>query len=1159
MKNHFLNFKSITAITLILALFVMQNSPLIFGFGLFSKTSEIGKVNAIYSPTEITLSNGDFENPTSSVYPIIPNSWTSVGSSGGITSGLIDVSQSVYDEHLDEYNLDFNPGKPLSAPTGEDQILMINAESANLSYGYKSSSFVLSSNGYYTISFYVKTQDVNGISSTASVYLDGDDQITNSDNSKLLSINTYGEWELYKFFVETDSITSQTLNLEFYLGSQNDFTSQGAVFFDEVHIYSVSNDTYYSEINAITTQNNYKILNLKEGVVSNAVVNGDFEQTINDPETANIGWERLTANNSMPDSEYAVNGVYYIDGNFNSELTQVATSPTDANIYDNTRALLINNINPASIGFKSSDILIEQHKLYKLSVYVKTSDLENGAILKLIQQNPYGEDNTSYTPVEESITGINTTTKTSVKYENWIEYSFLIRGNMFVDSYANLEVWVGDEDTSEVGYAFFDNVTLTEVTTDQFETLSSGSNVQEADFASSATALTIDNGTFNDVTINTLADTYPYTASNWTQGSDSTNFEYVNSTNGVINTNTAHFNDIKTNTTNYDGFSNPGNLNNVVNDDISNNVFMIGNESITSQYFISESTSLGASAYYEFSFYIQTQSLSANNVSVLINTDTTTLITLNGLESDLTWTKYTTYIKTPADALTVTVKLVMGTTEQEISGFAFFDNVVMNNIDEDAYVAAKTAGGDNTNFVDLNYENFGAISSNINGGLYTPLNYTADNVNDVNAEFIRAGVLDTANYEASESNFPGLVNPLSASETNSNVLMISSTDDIYYTYTSDYTYSLIADSYYQVTIYVKTFGLSQLAENTETNDDDETIPYGASIALSGITDSFIGIDTQANQTVNDYVAYNFYINTTTAQTFNIILGLGSANGLTKGYAFFSNISVESIDEDTYTSGVALLSNEYPATNVINYVGESTDTTDTDTDTTDETATSSFDYLLIPTLLLGISVIIAVLGYAIRQINFSKLVRKRIGSQIYDRNRTLAIDHERREVVKERQERLAKLKEDLKELQNQLDLNEKQYKIEIAEFKEAQIAKEEKEIAEIKTEAQTENKKVDGAKVKAQKLVRKEENRRFKLEKQKMYDEKRAKLMQEFEQIEKEIEKLEKEEQVLFEKYRTYKAQVKAIKYEIKQKQKDAYAKNKLKRQQARENRKNKEN
>ena len=95
---------------------------------------------------------------------------------------------------------------------------------------------------------------------------------------------------------------------------------------------------------------------------------------------------------SVADSEYAINGVYNIDDNFNATETGVDASPTNANIYGNTKALLINNINPASIGYKSSDILIEQHKLYRLSLLVKTSNLTNGATIKLIQQNPYGEE-----------------------------------------------------------------------------------------------------------------------------------------------------------------------------------------------------------------------------------------------------------------------------------------------------------------------------------------------------------------------------------------------------------------------------------------------------------------------------------------------------------------------------------------------------------------------------------------------------------------------------------------------------------------------------------------------------------------------------------------------------------------------------------------------
>ncbi|MDD4211409.1 MAG: hypothetical protein PHC46_03350 [Clostridia bacterium] len=1133
MNNMFTKFKKITAISAMFALLLMQNSSLILGFGILNSANKISTVNAVYTSTEITLTNSNFESPTSTAYPISPNSWSKVNEDTSVTSGLINVSSSVYDENYEDYNLTFNPSKDLSVETNENSVLMINAESESTKMGYRSANISLAKNGYYTIEALVYTQKTDGITTAASMYLTGDSQITDSENSKMLAINTAGVWKSYKFFVQTDGLSNKTVNLELYLGSKDAFTSQGTVFFDNVQVYSHSHDRYFSEINNLgLLQDNYRILNLQEKVVENAIVNSNFEQTIVDPETNNLGWEILTAMDSVADSEYAINGVYNIDDNFNATETGVDASPTNANIYGNTKALLINNINPASIGYKSSDILIEQHKLYRLSLLVKTSNLTNGATIKLIQQNPYGEENTTYTPLSVSLKNINTSTATNAKFENWIEYSFAIKGNVFLDSYANLELWLGNEEVNEVGYAFFDNVQLFELTSAQYNTITTSDAVSFADFSNITGTSDVANSNFNKVTIDSVEETYPYAPQNWTVGSNSDNYAFAEINNGVINTNTAQF---ISNSANYSGFINPGNLDNQINDAISNNILVVGNVSSTSQYYTSTAKSLTALSYYKLSFYLETQGLATNKVTVRLLNDANPIIALNNLGSDLTWTKYSVYIKTGTASVNAIIKLMLGDLNQETTGFAFFDNVTISTIESADYTSAKTLQANNTSFVDLNSENFIATSANTTEGLYAPLNYTGEKKStQVNDEFINAGVLDTDNFNASY--FPGLTNPNSASEDTSNVLMISASDDAYYTYTSNSQYAITSGKYYKFSVFVKTFGLSQNVTNLELDEEDNPVIFGAGVALSGFDNSFTAINTQLDAVSNEYQEYVFYINPLQDKSFNLILSLGNTDALTKGYAFFSNISLTTIDEDSYNESIAILTGDNAPTNMLNL-----ETTPVEEEELEETAPEgiNFDFLLFPTLMFGLALIIAIIGYSIRQIKFNKIIRKRIKTAIYNRNRTLAVDHERREVVKERQERLAKLKEQLSQIQNEITTNEQEFKISKQQLKEL-------------TDEQIDKKDVKNLTDKQIKTYTDNKKQALKKQREQAYTEKREKLEREFERIEKEIEKLEKEERIMFEKYRNYRAQIKAIKLEIKQKQKDARLRLKLKKQKAKE-------
>jgi|LGOV01.1.fsa_nt_gb hypothetical protein len=1135
MKKTYRKFKQPIALLLVFMMLVAQNSTLILGFGLLSTKQNIEVVNAVYASQEIDLANSDFESPTSINYPLTPNSFTAEGVDAGITAGIINVTEDVYDEKAEEdYKLDFNPETSASTQANENQVLMINAESTELRYGYKSTSFSLAEDGYYTVSVWVFTQNFGGIISTASLYLTGDTQVEDSSNSKLLAISTSGAWQEYKFFVQTDKLSSKTIQLELYLGSKTAVTSAGAVFFDDIKIESHSNDYYNKAIDDIPLiQTNYRVLNLRAPIIEDAVVNDDFEQTIVDPETNNIGWEVITENGTV-ESENTISGVVYVDENFDSVSTGIDTSPTNANIYENTRALLINNLTPQSLGYKSSDILVESQKLYKLSVMVKTSDLTHGAVVRLVQTNV--DDEEDFSPITKNIGNINTTNQNNAKYEGWIEYSFYIKGGVYEDDFVNLELWLGSAATSEAGYVFFDQVTLEQLPSLEFNDMPDV-NTANFSFSNPTGTLEINNSNFNSVVFETVEDHYPYVPKDWTLSSDDGNSSSADVKNGIINTNTDHFNDIKDNEDHYDGFANPGNINNVVNDLVHNNVLVIGNNTATTQTYSSSNKTLSPNLYYKLSFYVQTQNLSENNLSVKLLNEGFQIVTINNLQSTLEWTKYEAYIKAPAHEVNINVKLQIGSFDALVTGYAFFDNIVLEEIDVNDYADAKESSESTVSVIDLNAENFNVINSSTTKGLYKPLNATASNNAGTDSALINAGVLDTENFGDGQIYYPDLTNPNSQDDENTNVLMISSLEDTDYSYMLNNPFKVVLGNHYKISVYAKTFNLSQEAISVQTDDEDNAYDFGANIKLLEYDDTFMAINTQLGAITNEYKEYVFYIEANSDEDIHLSLSLGHENAYTKGYAFFSNISMSLISEESYDEQVALISDGNAQVNIINILTAAA-IDDEDEDEDPEVAGTNFDFLLIPTLILSISIIIAILGYAIRQIKFTKIIRRKIKAQIYDRNRTLAVDHERRQVVKERQERLAKLKQNLAEIEAQIVSNEKQYKLEV------------KQLKEIKDEDLIKPEKAKKLDDKELKQARKLERYKQKQIRDKAYDEKKVKLQKQFDKIEKEIEKLEREERIMFEKYRNYKAQVNAIKVEIKQKQKTARIKAKARKQKA---------
>ena len=296
MTHVFKKSKKIISLFAVFLFLLAQNYAPIFGLGFLFNTNKINKVYAAYNSVEINLSNSNFENPTSTSYPITLSSWSKLEDNDNVISGAINVLQSVYEEKYEDYELSFNPSKPSLAPDNENKVLMINAKNTSAKLGYQSASFVLSKGGYYTISAWVYTQN-----SAASLYLTGDNTVINNDNSKILGAVTNGAWKQYTFFVQTGEIANTTLNLELYLGAKDgSILSQNAVFFDEVEIMSHSNDMYFTKIaNLNPADSNYSILNLTETKINNAIDNANFETgLLNDTN----GWTVLSETNSIPNS-----------------------------------------------------------------------------------------------------------------------------------------------------------------------------------------------------------------------------------------------------------------------------------------------------------------------------------------------------------------------------------------------------------------------------------------------------------------------------------------------------------------------------------------------------------------------------------------------------------------------------------------------------------------------------------------------------------------------------------------------------------------------------------------------------------------------------------------------------------------------------------------
>ncbi len=1076
-KNKF-TIKKLTLILLVVALLCMQHLVTLLGVLDFSKKEIFADSTTI---SQISISNSNFTNSSGDKLGE-PSSFTTLGTKASTVSGVIDTDVSTFQDNKSTYKLNFNPSAPKSS--SDSKVLMINNQNLQSSYGYQSSSFTLSKNGYYYVSAYVYTQYTD-ISASASIYL-SNDNLDVLDTSKIENISTKGVWKEYRFYVKTNS-TDQSVSLKLYIGSKDTFKSSGAVFFDNLSAYSLSEADYYTHINNKGIDSKEIVLTNKNVNLSNGILDGDFDNN------------SLTDFTKVAGSTVASQNIAKVVGigdYFESSESNTDVNPTSANRLNNKYALLINNSTPTYTAFKSNDILIEQHKLYKLSIDVKTSNFASSGAKLILEQKTTDDE----TKASANFDSINTSSQTNSIKNDWITYSFYINGSAFDTEYANLTLALEE---NAKGYVYFDNIVLEEITTTEFDNNSSSTNSKSLNFSNLSENPSISNGAFNSVLIEDTEKGYPYKAKDYTvTNSNDKNFS------GIINVNANNFD-----AQNYP-FNNPVSIYNSNANLSHNNVFVLANierdyQIVKSPEFSLSSSNLDTQNYYKVNFALNTQNLVDYGVNVsLKTTDGETIANLRNLNTSNKWEIISIYVKTNNSNKTCVLEISLGSSINTAKGFAFIDNLKLDTSSKDAFDEAT-----NSNFVyktDLDKVDLSLVSEDNTNNIYTSNNFTGtknSKTGNVEAGVINANTHPTLNV--------GYVN-------NPYILTIHNITDSYYSLKSN-AYSLTSGNSYKITVSVKTLFAKQDENNLQKDEKDKDIPFGAKIELSGINAKVSGIVTG-----NDYETYTFYVNATTDSTIYFNLSLGDEKALTSGYAFFDNLSITQISSDDFATAKE---NKVETDNKTIIIGN-TETKNDDKTSDTEKSSVNFDWLVVPTLITALALLIAMVCALLRKLNI-KLPTHVNTVKDYDRAKTLVKDMERRERIKQREERLKALREKLQEIQDNLDLTKQEYKNNKALKEEIKVehAKVEQKIKETFSDVTT------SEAMSAERRLKLEAKQKVKQARKARYLEKRNELITKYLEVEKEIEIILEEERLLVEEWKAYKKQQKADKKASKTKKK----------------------
>lgn len=1085
------------------------------------------------------LSNWNFST-SSSATPVTPNGWSEikednnqdVNTRKNIIRGIVDVKDEKSFPTSKYYTTRPKMTLEESSDTSYFKNLMINSYKGEGRFGYKSNSFTLDANSYYKIdvrllTHKVKNNEEYNADPVASIYLSGltsDEEY--SSKIKFENINTVDAWETYTFYVDTNK--SASVSLELWLGTKTK-SSKGAVFFNNVTIYRYNEDYYTNNFKVLnstdTDYNNYNVISLSNET-TNPVTNSNFESP------TPIGWDTI----SKSESDLSKQRCEIVDiDNFKLDTgKKTITAPGSTNSPNNKYALFMYNKNDSYQGIESSKISIQSQSYYKISFRAKSDcNVGSGATVYLV-------DN-SKNPIDKvSLTLSTTYSKNSNTYRNdWSQYNFYVYGDKFDEKEITIQIWLGTTTSKTSGYVFIDDFTIENINYETFSNNSSSSNSKELNFNADSDKFTIVNSNFDKTSNEDNLTKYPLAPTNWTQ---TTSSKY-NIFSGVIKADEEHFN---ANVANYKDGSiaivRPAN-HPIYKD--RNNVLMMGSSSeINTQSYKSSDISLSANSYYRFSFYALTnysQSSAQINLGarVTLKTSTKTLYDyFNINHSDNEWHEYVVYIKTGNTSETANIVLNF----DQVRGYVFFDDFKLETSKEEVFNNFQTDRKEYTK-IDLSYENFDNRTYNkVSTSYQEPNNWTGEEIDETTpVEF--KGIVSTDSQIL--DNIPPTLSG------NKNVLYIKCQHDVIYNYTSIDSFTFNSGTYYKITINVLTNDI--WAENTSDAKD-----YGASISLASNEDIIIkGINTHSS-----WKTYTIYLNPKTSITSEITLSLGVKDEKVQGEVLFDNLKVEEISNDTYKSELKT-SDKETSKYFINYEEESK------SEEEKSTWKNEFNWLILPSLITAIAIILAVVCFYARKINFNR--KPKIKTK-YDRRKTLDKDIDRREKIALRQQIIDELNDELKsidaeieefnqlaeqkleELKNQIiqekeDLKRQKIELEIKKKeatadREKQLKQTPELVGNVKAEKEFSRfmEKLDKQEMNLQKQINQKD---IKLESTKEADKsKLAKILErkefiknEIAKIEAEIEEIAKEEAEMWEEYKRAKLEAKQRKAEYKAQQK----------------------
>ncbi len=988
------------------------------GIGVLSNRANAEETFRDYYSENIDITNGNFTNGANPYASGELQGWSIIEKESKANGMIIDVKENYSNNHENVYRLAENPGT-----IGDDnKILMINSRysadgSGSAKKGYRSNSIKLKSNSYYKLSVKALTA-LNGSSSVkGSIYISGLKNSDGKDVSFAFENIENKTWSNYYFYLVTGN-EEQEVTLDLYLGSKSSSSLGGAVFYDNVVLEQFSQNYFYKNIdelqstsdfvNGVKIEKNAKfLLNELTSTGSELDMSGynfDFEDLNNSSSVLGENWTKLATGKNVAHGHASIFtvGTGTQPGQFKETTGYTYAGNNFSN--GNTKALVMYSTvgQDTFFGVQSKDIEIKAHGLYKFSAYVKVSAMTNGSFYIKVKENDKihsvlsSEDYTLASGTSSAITASGSDNFTN----NYQKVDFYVKGHELYDTSVNLQFFMGSEETLAQGCVFIDDITLSYV---DYEEFSNASNKLELSTIAESPAFT--NGYFNLAENEEASLTYPLKASGWTLTQNDNKFAKQEA--GIVylknrTTFNEMYNDIKT-----WGQVYPGNPSGI---DSPNNAFMFYNNN-SYQNLKSSSYTLEKNKYYSFSFDYFTQTLdNAENKNAsltveIVDENGIVLFKQKGFASETSWKNSSIYFHTAENASNnINVIVYFGEEDDRMTGIAYIDNFeVQADISESVF--------ENTDHkVDLTDYFMNLDPTNSISGTITASNAYTFSIDET--------YIPTTNTSASGGIMKGEDNEYSEAYgveiKDSNILAIRSRLPSKATLTSKYPLSTEADNYYKLTFDLRTILRSEVKKT-----DDHDCNSGVSIGLS----DFELIENLISD--EEFTTYTIIFKADTAKTPNLKFSLVSDCENTTGSALLTHINFTSSSEDEYTR--AKDSENYNKTIFTTTEIDASDDDNNGDDSNQETPsqTDNSMWLLIPSIIFAITIIIALVGFGLRKIKITKT--EKIREESY--NRRISVDHDMilKQAQQMRDEEVASLKETKQNLLNQKEEAEQAHK------------------------------------------------------------------------------------------------------------------------------------